>query len=68
MKFKKHKKEEINFCQSGIHRMPYTFVEGEMCYLVAFQTMEKYETRIIVCESCRKNLKEKPLEKILLEA
>ena len=68
MKYKKHKKEEINFCQSGRHRMPYCFSNGETCYLIEFQTMEKYETRIIVCVDCKKMIKERPLEKILLEA
>jgi hypothetical protein len=68
MKFKKHKKEEINFCQSGKHRKPYRFNEGDTCYLVETQTMEKYAVRVIVCIDCKKVLKEKPLEKILLEA
>lgn len=68
MKQKKHKKEEINFCQSGLHRKPFAFIEGDTCFLIEVQTMEKYAVRIIVCEGCRKTYKEKPLEKILLEA
>jgi len=68
MKFKKHKKEEINFCQSGNHRQPRSLNEGELCYLVEHSTMEKYQVRIIVCEDCKKEFSTKPLEKIMLEA
>lgn len=68
MKQKKHKKEEINYCQSGMHRKPFAFCEGDICYLIEIQTMEKYAVRIIICEDCKKATKEKPIEKILLEA
>ncbi|MCC6639099.1 hypothetical protein IT409_00905 [Candidatus Falkowbacteria bacterium] len=68
MKFKKHKKEEINFCQSGKHKRPYRFNEGETCFLVETSTMEKYTVRVIVCMDCKKTLGSKPIEKILLEA
>ena len=66
MKHKKHKKEEINFCQSGLHRKPLVFCEGDTCYLVESITMEKYNVRIIVCPDCKKTLKQKALEKITL--
>ena len=68
MKQKKHKKEEINFCQSGLHRCPLVFCEGDTCYLVETTTMEKYSVRIIICPDCKKIMKEKAIEKILLEA
>jgi len=68
MKCKKHKKEEINFCQSGNHRQPRFLNEGDTCYLIEHATMEKYQVRIIVCENCKKELNLKPIEKILLEA
>ncbi len=68
MKYKRHKKEEINFCQSGLHRKPYAFCEGEMCYLIETSTMEKYSVRIIVCHECKKLTKQRAVEKILLEA
>lgn len=67
MKFKKHKKEEINFCQSGLHKKPHVFCEGDTCYLVETTTMEKYCMRIIVCPDCKKAKKAKAIEKILLE-
>jgi hypothetical protein len=68
MKFKKHKKEEISFCQSGKHRMPKEFCDGEICFLIEYQTMEKYMTRIVVCAECRKGIGEVPLKKIVVEA